>query len=262
MGAKKHAGRLTLSIVIVASVMALFVEGVQLWQGGSAQVWVLGAVFGAAVVLVATRFMDGDRRLAGGEAPAAVAAGGLALLLGLAALVGVLPDRNASDITTPPLPGADLGIPSATPGTTATSTGAAGPATKGTHGVVLASPANGADVHRCEMFSGTAKVPSGQTLMLAVKNTVNHDENSYFQPVVGWDDPAQLSHWSGAQFFGSRDDSVGQNYEVKVVLVKMSVVKAAMAKGGWYGTTLPKDSQVALTIRLHRVAGPGPSICS
>ena len=106
-------------------------------------------------------------------------------------------------------------------------------------------------------------MPAGQTLMLAVDNVSNTDVNKYFLPVISWDDPAQLSHWTGVQFFGSRDDSVGQNYKVSVVMLKSSVVKAALSQGGdWFAPTLPETSKVTLAITLHRIAGAGPEICS
>lgn len=251
-----------LTILIMAALVGLVALGIQIWNGDNPRTWFLGIVLGGAATFLATRFIGTNRTIHTGERPIAVAAVGVGILLGVAALAGILPpDRAVVTVTPPPPPPTDL--PSPPPSSPATPTTATGPATRGTHGVTLTSPADGAKVHRCEEFSGDAKVPAGQTLMLAVDNVSNTDVNKYFLPVTSWDDPAKLSHWSGVQFFGSRDDSVGQNYKVSVVMLKSEVVKAALAKGGdWFAPTLPETSKVTLSVTLRRIAGTGPMICS
>jgi hypothetical protein len=251
-----------LSVLIMAALVGLAALGFQIWNGENPRNWYLGVAFGAAATFLATRFIATRRTIHTGERPIGVAAVGVGVLLGVAALAGILPpDRTVVTVPPPPPPPTDLTSPP--PSSPSTPITATGPATRGTRGVTLTSPADGANVRRCEQFSGTAKVPDGQTLMLAVDNDSNTDVNKYFLPVISWDDPAKLSQWTGVQFFGSRDDSVGQNYKVSVVMLKSSVVKAALAKGGdWFAPTLPETSKVTLTITLHRIAGAGPAICS
>lgn len=124
----------------------------------------------------------------------------------------------------------------------------------------ITAPADGAAVKQCAYFSGTATVPAGDTLVLAMRNLVNSDPASYAQVVFGWDKPARLSHWQGAQYFGDADDTVGQKYRVSLVAVTISATRV------WHsthdpGTKLVAGGTVLAQVDLHRVAGAGPNGC-
>jgi hypothetical protein len=50
--------------------------------------------------------------------------------------------------------------------------------------------------------SGSATLPPGKTLILAMQNITNGDPTQYGEFVVGWQDPPSRGTWRGAQFFG------------------------------------------------------------
>jgi hypothetical protein len=87
----------------------------------------------------------------------------------------------------------------------------------------------------------------------------------YLEPVNDWDKPTQLSHWTGYQYFGSGDSSVGQTYEVSAVIMKVSTVSVAFGNPAnrptWYVKALPPGSAVKQTLRVKRTAGSGPAVC-
>jgi hypothetical protein len=85
------------------------------------------------------------------------------------------------------------------------------------------------------------------------------------QAVNDWDRPEALSHWTGYQFFGSGDSSVGQTFEVSVTVMKIDTVAAALAESAnrpiWHVKSLPNGSKVKQTLRVVRVKGLGPAVC-
>lgn len=131
--------------------------------------------------------------------------------------------------------------------------------------VTIDHPDFGTTVGECAVFSGRASLPQDDTLVLSVLNTSDPAKVLYLQPVNDWDKPAQLSHWTGYQYFGSRDSSVGQTYEVSAVIMKVRTVNTALGNPAnrpiWHVKTLPQDSAVKQTLRVIRAHGSGPAVC-
>lgn len=126
----------------------------------------------------------------------------------------------------------------------------------------ITSPADGSEVKNCALLSGTSTVPDSATLVLAMRNLDNGDPTRYVEFVYGWDDPALLPRWEGAQFFGSRDYSVGQRYAVELIVVGAELARAARNSGNDTVVNDLADQGVVLhTIRFTRIAGQEPGGC-
>jgi hypothetical protein len=129
----------------------------------------------------------------------------------------------------------------------------------------LELPIDGSDVRQCAVFTGTADLPGDKTLILSMRNLDNHDRTHYFSAVQNYEYPEELDTWTGHQWFGSGDSSVGQRYRVELLIVDLTLVQAALAaapKNGWAAPQNPPGSTVAAHITLVREAGPGPGACS
>ena len=135
-----------------------------------------------------------------------------------------------------------------------------------TGAVTVDSPASGSKVQGCDVFTGTSDLAAGQTIVLSVRNLNDSGTTSYLAPVQGYDKPAALAKWTGVQYFGSGDNSVGQTYLVSVLVMASSAVKSALAEPAnrttWAVTSLPSGSTVKDTLHLTRISGPGPQSCS
>ena len=152
--------------------------------------------------------------------------------------------------------------PSATTGTRAASPRPAGPARPTTAAPVravgaIAVPADGSMVPQCAYFSGTATVPPGRTLVLAMQNISNGDTTQYVEFVFGWQTPPPSPWpWRGAQFFGSGDTSAGQRYRVRLMAVALDDARRVGAKPAIAALGTP-----LATVELTRVTGAGPNGC-
>jgi hypothetical protein len=126
--------------------------------------------------------------------------------------------------------------------------------------------APGSDVRQCDVFTGTSDLPGGETIVIGVQNLDDSGTTSYLAPVNDWNKPAALSQWTGFQYFGSGDGSVGQTYLVSVIVMPSSVVQGAQAdpanRPTWAVTSLPPGSTVKQSVRMKRVSGQGPAACS
>jgi serine/threonine-protein kinase len=131
--------------------------------------------------------------------------------------------------------------------------------------VLITHPAYGSNVEACGVLSGTADLPSGETLVLSVQNLSDRTKTLYLQPVNDWDKPSAISAWTGYQYFGSGDSSVGQMFEVSVVVMKTAMVKQALSQSvnnpTWAVPALPTGASVKASIRLVRKQGSGPTVC-
>jgi serine/threonine-protein kinase len=88
----------------------------------------------------------------------------------------------------------------------------------------IAAPAAGSGVQKCAFVTGTAQLPAGKTLILAVRNLDNDESDRWYtQFPRGWNDPSTLSAWTGVEYFPG--DS-GQHYEIGLFAVNL---KAAMS---------------------------------
>jgi hypothetical protein len=120
-------------------------------------------------------------------------------------------------------------------------------------------------VQQCDIFTGTSDLPGDETIVIGVRNLNDTGNTSYLEPVHGWDKPNELAHWTGFQYFGSGDTSLGQTYLVSVIVMASSVVKSALADPAnhtaWGVTSLPAGSTVKQTLHLTRVSGQGPQAC-
>jgi hypothetical protein len=125
-------------------------------------------------------------------------------------------------------------------------------------------PLDQADVKQCEIFTGKANLPAGRTLILGVRNLDNNDPNRYFQAVTGWEYPADLHDWKGAQWFGSKDDAAGQHFGVEVLLIDLPQAQKFLGdkSKAWYSPQNPPGTEVAAHITVKRVKGKGPAACS
>jgi hypothetical protein len=134
-----------------------------------------------------------------------------------------------------------------------------------TGAVAIISPAYGAKVEACGVFSGTSDLPPSETLVLAAQNLSDPTKTSYLQPVNNWAKPSELSRWNGYQYFGSGNSSVGQTYEVDVLIMKIATVRAARAQPKnnpvWAVKSLPNGTNVKVTMRVVRKQGSGPTVC-
>jgi hypothetical protein len=101
--------------------------------------------------------------------------------------------------------------------------------------------------------------------VVGVRNLSDTGHTTYLEPVNNWDKPADLAHWTGFQYFGSGDSSVGQTYVVSILVVGSSTVKKALADPAnhvaWGVTSLPAGTKVKQTLRLTRIHGQGPEVC-
>lgn len=123
----------------------------------------------------------------------------------------------------------------------------------------------GSDVQQCDVFTGTSDLPADETIVIGVRNLDDAGNTSYLVAVNNWDKPGALPHWTGFQYFGSANSSVGQKYLVSVIVMPSTVVKNALANPAnrptWAVTSLPAGSAVKQSLRLTRVAGQGPQAC-
>jgi len=126
----------------------------------------------------------------------------------------------------------------------------------------ITEPADGADVKQCSYLSGTATFPAGWTLILAMQNLSNGDPLRYAEVVFGFDHPEKLSRWRGAQYFGQGNDTVGQQYQVQLIAVRLAETRAwAEADSGDHGNDLAGRGVVLDTVRLNRVEGLVANAC-
>jgi serine/threonine-protein kinase len=117
-------------------------------------------------------------------------------------------------------------------------------------------------VKQCSFLSGTASLPQGATLILAMRNLINGDPTRYVEYVFGWDDPTPRPTWRGAQYFGTADDTVGQRFAVELIAIERSAAQAAQDAGQDDGfNALPQVGVLLDQVELHRVAGEGPNHC-
>jgi hypothetical protein len=127
--------------------------------------------------------------------------------------------------------------------------------------VSVTSPESGTAVGGCSIFKGTSSLRAGRTLVLAERNLSDPMRILYLEAVTDYDTPAALKDWSGEVFFGSGDSSVGQTYEVQVIIIDVSVVRAALAipanNPSWHTTSLPQSSIIENVLRVKRIKGPG-----
>jgi hypothetical protein len=140
---------------------------------------------------------------------------------------------------------------------TATKTGHSG-------AVSLVSPVYGADVGGCAVFTGTADLDAQTVVVLGDWNLSDPTRTIYLEPVNDWRS-REFSSWAGYLYFGSGSSSVGQTYEVYVIVMPFGVVTAAKAQPAnnptWAVASLPSGAEIKETIRVTRIAGQGPAIC-
>ena len=117
------------------------------------------------------------------------------------------------------------------------------------------------DVPTCSYFSGSATLPPDTTLILTKRNLDNGSSAVYPELVHGWDRPASLASWRGAQYFGNGDDSVGQHYEVGLRAVDLEAARAFHDDRNDDGQALARSGTPLDAVRVLRVTGEGPNGC-
>lgn len=150
---------------------------------------------------------------------------------------------------------------STAPAPASSATGSAVP----TGSVTLSAPSPGTHVQGCDVFTGTSSLAPAETIVVGVRNLSDAGHTIYLAPVNHWDKPSALAHWTGIQYFGSGDSSVGQTYVVSVMVEASSTVKSALSNPAnhvaWAVTSLPGGATVKQTLHLTRIPGPGPGAC-
>jgi serine/threonine-protein kinase len=172
--------------------------------------------------------------------------------------------KPASPATAQPQPS----VPAASTQTTTTAPAATSSATGSavaTGSVTLTAPSPGTKVQGCGMFTGTSSLPPGKTVVVGVRNLSDAGHTIYLEPVNKWEKPSALTHWTGFQYFGSGDSSVGQTYVVSIIVMPSSTVKSALAIPAnhvtWAVISLPAGARVRQTLHLTRASGQGPAAC-
>jgi hypothetical protein len=172
--------------------------------------------------------------------------------------------KPASQDQAQPQPSATVTVTPTGPATPAVTTSPA-ESSSPTGAVTLSAPSPGKTVQGCDVFTGTSSLPADETVVVGVRNLSDPKHISYLQPVNNWDKPGDLARWTGFQYFGSGDSSIGQTYVVSVLVVPSGTVKKALAdpanKDAWGVTSLPGGTTVKQTLRLTRVPGAGPEVC-
>ncbi|RSN15484.1 hypothetical protein DMB42_01145 [Nonomuraea sp. WAC 01424] len=125
----------------------------------------------------------------------------------------------------------------------------------------ITSPADRADVKHCSYFSGTAALRPGTTLILAMRNLDNGDPTKYIQFVFGYEKPAGLSTWRGAQFFGGPRTGMGQHYRVELMAVDLASARRVHDSGSEVDESLVKSGTSLAGVRVRRISGLGPNGC-
>jgi len=114
-------------------------------------------------------------------------------------------------------------------------------------------------------LEGTATVPKGMTLILAMRNLSTGDQQRYAQVVYGYGHASRLPHWRGAQFFGKQNQNVGDDYEVQLIALPLAQVRtwdeAPDSTSGTMKDGLLEKGPILDTIRVHRIDGKAPA-CS
>jgi hypothetical protein len=223
-------------------------------------------VLGVSVVALQLLRWDMKRTASAGTAPSPYLYA-LVIVIGIASLgtSGFLSlKKPASSSAAQPQPSATAAS-SVTGSATPTSASAVTSSAAASGAVTLSAPSPGANVQGCDVFTGTASLPAGETVVLGVRNLSDAGHTTYLAPVNNWDKPSALANWTGIQYFGSGDASVGQTYVVSVIVMASGTVKSALAnpanKVSWAVISLPGGATVKQTLHLTRVPGQGPSAC-
>jgi serine/threonine protein kinase len=124
------------------------------------------------------------------------------------------------------------------------------------------SPADGSDVKQCSYLTGTATFPDGWTLILAMQNLSNGDARRYVEVVFGYNEPRNLSTWRGAQYFGQKNDTVGQEYQVQLIAVPLAEARDwDNGNDDDSGGVLARRGVLLDTVRVNRVEGMVENFC-
>jgi hypothetical protein len=183
----------------------------------------------------------------------------LVLLMGLASLAGsgyfaLNGSKSGTTVFAQPTPTVQPSGTSAVP-VQSEHTGAA----------ALTAPTYGSKVGACDVFSGTSNLPPDETLVLSARNLSDPTMTSYLEPVNNWTKLSEVSEWTGYQYFGSGNSSVGQTYEVDVLIMKTATVSAALAQKknnpAWAVKSLPRGTNVKASVRVVRKDATGPAVC-
>jgi hypothetical protein len=135
-------------------------------------------------------------------------------------------------------------------------------ATPKVHGVTVEYPCEGDHVQPCVMVSGRSSLPSGKTMITAVRNA-DGSPTLYFQPVSEWNAPQNLRTWKSERYFGNAQNGIGQHYRLTVLVVDLGTANALVAAAGdelWAGDRMI-DGEVAAVVNVQRSRTAGPSTC-
>jgi hypothetical protein len=108
-------------------------------------------------------------------------------------------------------------------------------------------------------MSGTATLPDGTTLLLAMKNLENGDLHRYVTLIFGFDSPQRQWSWRGVQYFGSTDESAGQDFQVELMAVDLARARAAVSQA--QQDALVSGGTVLDTVHVTRIPGGSPDDC-
>jgi hypothetical protein len=190
----------------------------------------------------------------------------LAIIVGIGSLgtSGYLSLRKPADVTVAQVPPSPTATPeTATSAPRVTPTDSRPAISSGE--VTIDPPSSGTKVGQCDIFTGKSNLPPGETVVLGVRNLSDTGNTTYLEPVNNWNSPGALPNWTGAQYFGSGDSSIGQTYLVSVIEMASETVKTALAEpanhNAWAVNSLPAGSSIKNTLKLVRISGQGPLSC-
>jgi serine/threonine-protein kinase len=198
------------------------------------------------------------------------AAAAVAVLVAVGIAVVSYAGRDQSGRVATPSPssaGAGLGPPPG--GGPPPDSGPVGPATpwnpaKAVHTstAAIGTPANRAGVPQCALVEGTAKLPAGRTLLLAVENVSIGDGAKHLIAIDGWNDPSRLRHWRASLPIGRPEDQVGEKYLVEVYAAPLDGLRKQFGAGGPIrGLTVPEQATVAASVFVTRSTAPDSATC-
>lgn len=124
----------------------------------------------------------------------------------------------------------------------------------------IESPIDESQVQRCARMTGTVVRPTGKTVMTAMRNLDNGDPAWYGEKLLEQPEPGSSGRWTGIQYFGSQNSSVGQRYEVVLALIDADIVFTDDLAADDLGAFARSGLEVA-KVTYERISGVPDDLC-
>ncbi|MBL7255246.1 serine/threonine protein kinase [Paractinoplanes lichenicola] len=123
----------------------------------------------------------------------------------------------------------------------------------------ITSPTPGTATRDCEYFIGTASPKPGNTLMLAMHNLSETDAVRYVEVVYGFERPATLASWRGAQYFNEK--AIGQQIAVELIEVPLPEARKLVASSDHLEVSriVTAEGEVVAAVVVTRAPGKNPA---